>query len=106
MAAAVCRDRGIRVVGQQQQERELLVSPGRQRALRRKHADVARHLAAAKEVDQRGTDAGVHQRGGGRAGVPLAGGAAGLTMFAPAASAGVDVLGTVAKDEIHDDRRR
>ena len=45
-------DLRIGIVRQQDEERELLLRARRERALRRQQADVARHLAAAEEVDQ------------------------------------------------------
>ena len=43
----------IAIVEQQHEDRELLVGARRERALRRQQADVARHLAALEEIEQR-----------------------------------------------------
>ena len=47
-------DLRIGVVREQHEQRELLLRPRRQRALRREQAHVARHFAAAEEIDQGG----------------------------------------------------
>src|SRR5207244_4057332 len=45
-------DFGIDVVEQQHENRELLVGAGRNRALRREQAHVARHLASLEEIEK------------------------------------------------------
>ena len=56
-----CRDRCIGIVGEEDEQRELLVRARREGAFRGHQPDVARHFAPAEEINQRRAVAGLHE---------------------------------------------